>query len=58
MLFPKLPTTHYQALKETGFSFYRGRWEEDVARLVTAFNTCPGSVDALIEASSKLAEQS
>ena len=58
MLFLKLPTKHYQALKKAGFTFYRGRWEEDVARLVTAFNTCPGGVDALIEASSRVAGQS
>ncbi len=58
MLFPKLPTAHYHALTEDGFTFYHGRWEEGVARLVTAFNTCPDSVDALIEASSQLAGQS
>ena len=54
MLFPKLPATLHQSLNDSGFIFYGGRWEEGVARLVTAFNTVPDDVDAFIEAAGRL----
>ena len=54
MLFPKLPMTLHQALNDEGFIFYGGRWEEGVARLVTAFNTDANHVDSFIDAAARL----
>ena len=54
MLFPKLPATLHHALNDEGFIFYGGRWEKDVARLVTAFNTDANHVDAFIDAAARL----
>lgn len=47
-LFVKLPTSMIEGLMADGFQFYR--WEADnQIRLVTAFNTPPEAVDALLE---------
>ena len=54
MLFTKIPKTLHKSLNDEGFLFYGGRWEQDVVRLVTAFNTCLDDVDAFIEASRRL----
>ena len=54
MLFPRLPANLHQALNDEGFIFYGGRWEEGVARLVTAFNTRSEDVDAFIKAATQL----
>ena len=48
MLFPKIPTHIKEALFNAGFEFYDNRWEKNVARLVTAFNTKPEDVAKLI----------
>ena len=53
MLFPKLPAATHQAMNDEGFQFYGGRWEEGVARLVTAFNTPVEDVDAFVESAGK-----
>jgi len=54
MLFTKLPASLYQALTDEGFIFYGGRWDTDVTRLVTAFNTSKDHVDAFIKTSIRL----
>jgi threonine aldolase len=55
MLFPKLPDGMADALHEDGFAFYDDRWEAGVCRLVTAFNTKPEDVEALITAARRIA---
>lgn len=55
VLFPKLSAGLHEALNDEGFQFYGGRWEEGLARLVTAFNTKPEDVDAFVESARRLA---
>lgn len=57
MLFPKLPRPVIEGLWADGFQFYDGRWEPNVVRLVTAFNTREEHVDAFIAAAARHAEQ-
>lgn len=57
MLFPKLPRPVIKGLWADGFQFYDGRWEPNVVRLVTAFNTHQEDVDAFIAAARRLSEK-
>lgn len=52
-VFVSLPEPVIQGLSEAGFIFYR--WRGSVIRLVTAFNTDPAVVEALITAARSLA---
>jgi len=57
MLFPKLPRSVIEGLWADGFQFYDGRWEPNVVRLVTAFNTREEDVDAYIAAARRHSEK-
>ncbi len=46
-LFVRLPEPAIAALEAAGFRFYR--WEDNLVRLVTAFDTPPAAVDAFLE---------
>ncbi|HZH25922.1 MAG TPA: low specificity L-threonine aldolase [Azospirillaceae bacterium] len=52
-VFAELPERMIEGLQARGFVFYR--WEGRVVRLVTAFNTEAGSVDALLDAARSMA---
>ncbi|MDR3519204.1 MAG: beta-eliminating lyase-related protein [Azospirillaceae bacterium] len=54
-IFVALPEPVIAGLLEAGFDFYR--WEGSVVRLVTAFNTDPASVDALVVTARRLADR-
>ena len=57
MLFPKLADGMAVELQARGFKFYDNRWEPGVCRLVTAFNTRPEDVDALIAAAAEISAE-
>ena len=53
MLFPHIPKAVIDALHDDGFHFYDDRWDDNVVRLVTAFNTPEADVDAFIAAAGR-----
>jgi len=57
MLFPKLPRPVIEGLWADGFQFYDGRWEPNMVRLVTAFNTREEDVDAFVTAARRHIEK-
>ncbi|HET8726860.1 MAG TPA: low specificity L-threonine aldolase [Alphaproteobacteria bacterium] len=54
-IFVRLPEPVLDGLESAGFGFYR--WDGTVIRLVTAFNTDPAHVDALIAAARRLSAE-
>lgn len=52
-IFAVMPDALVTGLRDAGFAFHR--WGEEMVRLVTAFDTDPADVDALIAAAGKLA---
>ncbi len=54
ILFCRLPNAVLQGLLDEGFSFYHGRWEPGVVRLVTSFATTPADVDDLLGVAGRL----
>ncbi len=56
MLFPKIPKALRERLHADGFKFYDDRWDEDVTRFVTAFNTSEADVDAFVDAAANHAK--
>jgi len=53
MLFPCFPKAIAEGLHADGFQFYDDRWENGMARLVTAFNTPESQVDAFVNAAKR-----
>lgn len=56
ILFCAMPLPMIEHLRAQGFSFYGGRWEEGVIRLVTSFRTPKEGIDDFVNSAKQFAE--
>ena len=55
ILFLRMQSSLIEGLQQQGFDFYHGgRWQAEMARLVTSFRTTPALVDAFVAAARKI----
>ncbi|OZG72774.1 low specificity L-threonine aldolase [Hahella sp. CCB-MM4] len=58
ILFCTMPAAMIEHLQKAGFSFYGGRWEEGVIRLVTSFQTPAEGINAFVQCARDFAASS